>query len=100
MKIKTNNVPRDLLDWDELTAAERAEFDYIDDPESDGYCRFFRYRGSCYDASDFMLATGEIADAGWDGFNSDSFFSGIAIRYPQENGEIDSERVIVALVLA
>jgi hypothetical protein len=109
VQIRTNNVPRDLLDWHELTPAEQAEFDYIDDPYENGSCRFFRYRGSCYDANEFQVVplasrtapeTFERNLQSWDGFQSDSFFSGIAIRHPRENGRIDFERVIVALVLA
>ena len=43
MKIKTNNQPRDILSWYDLTPAERKEFDYLE--EGDG--SFFRYKKPC-----------------------------------------------------
>jgi hypothetical protein len=88
-KIKTNNVPRNLLYGYELSKKERKEFDYIDAEYFDGH-GFFRYKGEVYDPSDFMRAT-DIADLkGWDGYASDSYFSGIVIKY------VDNfERVIV-----
>jgi hypothetical protein len=95
LKVITNNVPRDLLMWSEIPESARADFDYIkDDDDRWGY-RFFCYRGQWYDAFDFMRNNMPTLDRKWDGFNSDSFFSGIAIRYVQ-----DYERVVVALVLA
>ena len=109
LTITTNNVPRDLLDWHELTAAERAEFDYVTDPDADGSCRFFRYRGATYDLHDMPAVRPDSATPpnahdrglqGWDAFASDSFFSGIAVRFPLEDGRPDYERIIVGLVIA
>jgi len=103
--IKTNHVPRGLLDWEDLTLDEQAVFAYIDidNPAEAPVARFFRYRGSCYDLHDGFerLSTpGALRDAlaGWDGFQSDSFFSGIAVRFPV--GEPDFERVVVGMVYA
>jgi hypothetical protein len=88
--IRTNNVPRDLLDWSDLTNKEQAEFDYIDDPQY-ATQRFFRYRGWTYDVQEFMSANGNNALMGWDGYSSDSYFSGVLIKLVCE-----CERVIVA----
>lgn len=33
MKIKTNNQPRDILSWYDLTPAEQKEFDYLEEGE-------------------------------------------------------------------
>lgn len=102
--VRTNNVPRYLLTFEDLTEAERRDFDYVD--AADFYSpRFFRYRGNCYDLFDgfeVLNTPGDLRDAlhGWDGFQSDSFFSGIAVRFPVEDGRPDYERVIVALVYA
>lgn len=98
LKITTNNHHRPVIDGWELTAAERAEFDYIDwDAVERGEesASFFRFGGDLYDLGDVLRAEGEIASLGWDGFNSDSFFSGIAVRYVD-----DMEAVIVARVYA
>ena len=104
LTIITNNVTRDLLCFEDLTDDERAEFDYVNAAD---FCspRFFRYRGCCYDLNDGFdslptYTPGVFRDnlKGWDGFQSDSFFSGIAVRFPRENGEPDFERIIVALV--
>lgn len=85
LTIRTNNAPRNLLGWHDLTAKEQAEFDYIDDPES---ATFFRYRGWPYDLNE-MLSAHDMPFKGWDGYSSDSFFSGIVIRLVD-----DGERVI------
>jgi hypothetical protein len=102
MKIKTNNVPRDVIYGWELYANEREQFDYIDwDAVERGETmpEFFRYKGELYDLGEFAT-TGHIMDdevTKWDGYQSDSFFSGIVIRWPREDGqsEPDFERVIV-----
>jgi hypothetical protein len=95
--IKTNNVPRDVIDAWELTADERAQFDYLDwsaiESGSDS-ASFFRYRGELHDLGEFMARTSNDLP-GWDGFRSDSFFSGLAVRYCD-----DLERVVVALVMS
>ena len=109
LTIRTNNAPRDLLSGFDLTDKERAEFDYIQDM-GDAIDRFFRYRGNVYDSHEFVRI--ELASKrsnlfclgvyeedspllAWDGYQSDSYFSGIAVRYCE-----DYERVIVGLVLS
>lgn len=88
LTITTNNVPRDLLTGADLTDAELAEFDWLDDAESDG--GFFRYRGTVYNLSDFERTSLK----GWDGISHDSYFSGVVVRLVDDN-----ERVIVGLAL-
>ena len=112
VKIRTNNVPRDVIQAYELTPEERAEFDYLDWPAIDDgrdSAEFFRYRGELYDLSQFsrVIPAGSArchpmeCDApefsGWDGYQSDSYFSGTLIRWARDNGRIDCERVIVGL---
>lgn len=87
MTIKTNNVPRDVLHWWDLTDAERVEFDYLADAEAQSDASFFRYRGVAYTLEEFMISPVK----GWDGYRSDSYFSGMLVKYVQ-----DCERVIVA----
>ena len=93
LRIITNNQPRDLLMWHELTDAERKELDYITNPEDRG-TDFFRYKGWIYDVGEFELPGDHFP--GWDGYHGDSFFSGILIRYPREEwGALDTEHIIV-----
>lgn len=100
MTIRTNHVPRDIIEGFQLTADERAEFDYIDwQAVNDGResASFFRYRGDLYDLGEFVVWDNPASPtrAGWDGFRSDSFFSGLVVRYVD-----DHERVIVGLALS
>jgi len=87
MDITTNNKPRALLDWQELTDAERAEMDWSGPDAGDS---FFRYRGTVYAVGEFMRAPETLP--GWHGVHSDSYFSGVLIRLPDG----DSDSVIVA----
>jgi hypothetical protein len=93
--IVTNNVPRDIVNGYELTSAERADFDFIDwsDVEAGNVSpEFFRYKGELY----YLESEGRPRFApGWDGYLSDSFFSGILFRFPVEDGRPDYERIIV-----
>lgn len=95
LTIRTNNVPRDVIDAWELSADERAEFDYIDWPAVDrgeASASFFRFKGELYDLGEFMVWDNPASPTrvGWDGYRSDSFFSGLVVRYVD-----DCERVIV-----
>lgn len=101
MKITTNNIPRDLLEAWELTPTEIREFDYLDWEainRGEASAQFFRYRGSTYDLGEFEW-TGHagypklIQD--WHGIQTDSYFSGIVIKYLAEN-----EQVIVGRFLS
>src|SRR5271165_3694042 len=98
LTIKTNRHPYNILYWHELTAKEQKEFDYLDSEERQSNASFFRYRGRVYDLGEFMRVSKPMASdcqlkgiAEWDGYASDSFFSGILVKYVE-----DSEWVIVA----
>lgn len=105
-QIKTNNVPRQVLYGYELTEKEAAEFDYIE--ADDFYAHsFIRYKGQVYDLSEFVriekqgkrtnpfTVTVEDGDPllKWDGILTDSYFSGIVVKYADEC----CESVIVGL---
>jgi hypothetical protein len=96
LTIVTNNVPRDVLyAWD-LTLGERAEFDYLDFAaieRGEDSASFFRYKGDVYDLGEFMRWDGVPYSplAVWDGYQSDTFFSGLLVRYCE-----DFEQVVVA----
>ncbi len=100
LRIITNNVPRDVLEAYELPVAARAEFDYLDWPAieaGEDSASFFRYRGEFYDLSEFSRWDNPASPTrlGWDGFRSDSFFSGLVVRFCD-----DFERVVVGLALS
>lgn len=93
LTVVTNNRPRLLLTWDELTPKEQREFDYLEG-EARYDTDFVRYRGWVYDL-------GEFGDAGdslkpWDVVKYDSFFSGVVIRCDVE----DRDRVVMGTIYA
>lgn len=94
LQITTNNVPRDILDGFELTPKEREEFDYINwdaIERGEDSASFFRYKGEVYDLGEFTTWNNPSSPmTGWDGMQSDTFFSGILVRYTD-----DFERVVV-----
>ena len=94
LKIITNNRPRHFVYGYELTAKEKADFDYIPADEIDGH-DFFRYRGNVYDPGEFMRVPEGAFPGKWDGYAGDSYFSGVLIRYTE-----DMESVVVATYIS
>ena len=105
LTITTNGVPRDIIDGFELSADERAGFDYYDwkaIERGELSPQFFRYRGDLYDIGEFSADYGITRGMGlpphlsaWDGYQSDTFFSATVIRY------VDNfERVVVGRVFS
>lgn len=110
MKIITNNKPRELLHGWDLTEAERKELDYIAPyDDENAWCnetnRFFRYRGEVYDTNQFIRIVPMSEGAGfchgveddspllkWDGIQTDSYFSGVVVRYAE-----DFESIVVGV---
>lgn len=95
--IKTNNIPRPVVYGYELSAAERAEFDYLDWDKierGEGSATFVRYKGELYDLND---TEGNFPpDHRWF-YRSDSFFSGVLFRYATNGyGETDYDHLVVA----
>ena len=58
MNVITNNVPRLLLDYNQLTEAEKVTLGSADDQEGD----YVRYRGLIFNCKNFNLAPEEYAD--------------------------------------
>ena len=83
MTIRTNHQYREILTAYDLTEKELKEFDYLNDGEGS----FFRYRGQVYDIGEFM-PTSQVELCDWDGFRSDSYFSGIAIKFNEYCDEV------------
>lgn len=101
IEVITNHVPRDVVEAWELTPAERLEFDYLpweDIDNGNASASFVRYMGETYDLGEFTGTAGLPGDwllDRWDGYLSDSFFSGVVVRYVEQ-----CERVIVGRWLA
>ena len=87
MKIITNNQPRLLLYGYELTDKEKTDFNYLDDIDSHN---FIKYKGFIYDVSEFISTYNMDSLRDWDGYSSDSYFSGVLIKF------IDSDYVLMA----
>lgn len=93
--VRTNNVPRDILYAHELTPAEREDFDYLDWDaleRGEDSASFFRFKGQVYDLGEFQVVSDFMNTTfpRWDGYQSDSYFSGTLVRYVD-----DFERVVV-----
>lgn len=91
MKIITNNQPRDIISWYDLTEKEQKEFDYL----TEGEGSFFRYKGWIYDLGEFMRIDTSIAPhpqrkdwEKWHGYASDSYFSGVLVRYTSDYDQV------------
>ena len=98
LKITTNWHRRPVIYGYELTEKDYEEFDYLTKDEFLNR-EFIRYKGELYDMGDVLRAEGEIAALGWDGFNSDSFWSGMAFKYDTKYDPMDEYGyVIVARV--
>lgn len=83
MQIKCNGKPRPLLSWYELTDKEQAEFDFTGKQDAE----FFRYKGGVYTLGDFSRCPESLTSYGWQGYLSDSFFSGVVLKYA-ETGDV------------
>jgi hypothetical protein len=96
LTIRTNNARRDIVEAYGLSAKERAEFDYLDWPAIDAgndSRSFFRYKGQVYDLGEFMRCGHACGMESWDGYFSDSMFSGVLVKYAGRN----SDSVIVGM---
>jgi hypothetical protein len=96
--VRTNHVPRDLIDGWELTEKERKEYDHYDWSAIDdgsASATFFRYRGWTYDLDNFerFEKTGEGLSHYWDGHAADSVWSATLIKLVE--ADYNEKRVIV-----
>ena len=92
--VTSNGHWRELVALCEMPQDAADEFDYVDEDE---HCRrmprFFVYRGVWYDSYEFVITDGyfDSVVASWDGIQTDSFFSGIVIRFAGEANDFDLE---------
>jgi len=64
-----NQVPDNVL---------KSKFDWLSDDDVD---MFIRYKGEYYHVSEFSATDGNSTFRNWDGYISDSYFSGVLIKY-------------------
>ena len=89
MRIISNYQERDILFSHEVppSVLDR-EFNYHSSEEREN-ALFFVYKKQYYCLDQFMRTTDEtMKDKGWDGYHSDSFFSGILVRLDLENDKV------------
>ena len=90
LTIKTNNVPRPLMflkDFSEPIQSEiRKDYDWMDSQDIESNFGFFAYRGQVYHLQDFMRVTDVSGSSlnGWDGYASDSAWSGTLVRLTED----------------
>ena len=92
LTIKTNNVPRDYSYGMEFSGKERKEmlkqFDYLNEEEFNQQS-FVNYKGYWYDLGEFMrVGDSELEKLKWEGYSSDSFFSGVVVRYVEDDEQV------------
>ena len=109
LNIVTNNVPRDVISGYEMDPKIlKKEFDIdiegMNDDQIGDLCsmEFVKFRGVWYDLQDFITTCPGPWNHGlpeefreWDGYSSDSFFSGVLLKYAREDDRIDNERVVL-----
>jgi hypothetical protein len=84
LKIRTNHKGRNFKYGYELAPKWRKEFDYMEDEEFET-CNFIWYRKCATPLNDFKRIV-ESEFKGWDGYTSDTFFSGLVIKL-SDDGE-------------
>jgi len=88
-RISTNHGWRPTLGWDELTKVEQGYHDYLDTEEAIEGAVFVRYKKHVYYLNDYMAtAVGDVLEqAGWQGYETDSYSSGTLIKYHPRDQE-------------
>lgn len=89
MRIITNNVPRKLHLLAALPPRVCKDFGYVS--VTDDTPRMVLYKGVWYDVLDSQTPHGLPADSPlhqWDGFISDSFFSGVVFKFADDDNII------------
>jgi len=94
-----NGVPREVIYGFQLSEKEKADFDWMDDIDDQ---RFFRFKGQVYAFSEIMAVHNTVHNPNppewmkeFDGYSSDSFFSGILIKFGSNDFPDDADCVRV-----
>ena len=81
MNIVTNNHPREVVYGHELPEKWQKEYDYLADFQSE---RFVKYKGIYIHLGDFLTTQQVKGLEGWDGYLSDSYFSGLLVKFVED----------------
>ena len=81
--VRTDNKWKNFVYGHDVPKKAKKDFDHLDDDESsDG---FFCYLGRWYHISDFMVTPKDFnCEMPWDGYHSDSFFSGVVLKVAKD----------------
>lgn len=99
MNIRTNNVPRHLLTFDELTAKEKCEvlslcsYTDVELEEAKDSFKGFRFKGELYNLDDFIILSdsSEEKALGWDAAMAQSAFHAVLVKL----ADTDFDSVVV-----
>jgi hypothetical protein len=81
MTIKTNNHVRKFYYLFELPKkVQEEEFSNFEVKEEHETDQYIKYKGNFYSFGNFMRLSENHPFPGWDGYSSDSFFSGLVIK--------------------
>lgn len=93
MKVRTNNVPRYLVNWYDLTTKQKADLDWRDTEELQDAFSGFIFKGQVYDLSDFTVIDNvnyPVKD--WNGAFAQSAFHAVLVKLnPSEETVIVGE---------
>ena len=90
--VVTNNQPRKLMSLFEFNSKDqvkiREKFDWMDEIE-DTYS-FFKYKEEVMHLSEFNNTNSSCPTelSGWDGYLTDTYFSGLIVRLVNDNEEV------------
>jgi hypothetical protein len=96
-RVITNHQPRPIVRWWDLTEQEQSAIDYLTPSQCEDR-EWVRYRGEVYDIND---TEGPAPDAlkarGWGNYWTDSFYSGMVVRYFDADGQLidDGDSVVI-----
>jgi len=90
VQVTTNNHDRQFLFGYEVPEEVKAEYDWLDDDSK--HDNWIKFKGHHYHVADFMAVNNIVHNPnppewqeGWDGYRSDSFFSGVVIKISDDN---------------
>lgn len=97
MNIKTNNVPRPLLSYYELTEKQQAELGELEMDQVDSW-KGFVFKGMTFSLDEFLILSegSEEKKLGWDAAMGTSYFHAILVKLC----ESDLDSVVVGQVFS
>jgi hypothetical protein len=94
LTVVTNNAPRETMCFSDFSVKDqvklREKFDWMDENEIEETYSFFKYKGEILHLSEFMNVNYSCPTElkGWDGYLTDTYFSGLVVRLVSDNEEV------------